>query len=244
MTAREISDAHVASLSGADMSGYWWYAVRQAHVHAALARLAPREPLAYLDFGCGTGGVLASVREVFLPEQALGLDGTQAAVDVACSRGLPARLADFRRPLELPFAPNAVTCLDVLEHLEDPVTALRHLAAGCTQAAGLIVTVPAMPGLHSRWDDLCGHHRRYTRRTLTEHLHEGGWEPGRLRHVFSYCVPPAWVQRRLLRRVQEVEFPPVSPLMNRLLTWAGGVERRLGSPLPFGTSLLAVARRR
>lgn len=237
----EITDEHVATLSAADTSGYWWYAVRQAHVNAALASIDA--PLRYLDFGCGAGGVLASVIERFGPEQAHGLDGTQAAVDVALERGLPAEYADFRAPLSLPFAPNAVTCLDVLEHLEDPVIALRHLAADTTDDATLIVTVPAMPSLHSAWDDLCGHFRRYTRATLVEHLEAGGWRPARVRHAFAYCVPPAWWQRRVTKAVQEVEFPPVSPLVNRALTVAGTVERWLGCPMPFGTSLVAVARK-
>ncbi len=243
MVGQEISEAHVAVLSDADMSGYWWYAVRQLHLHAALAPLERAGELHYLDFGCGTGGVMAGVIEALAPARALGLDGTHAAVEVAVGRGLPAVFADFREALELPFEPNAISCLDVLEHLEDPVLALTNLAGVTQRDARLVVTVPAMPSLHSKWDELCGHHRRYTRRTLADHLRAGGWEPMRMRHLFSYCVPPAWWQRRVLRRVQEVEFPPVSALANRLLTLAGAAERALGNPMPFGTSLVAVARR-
>ena len=64
-----------------------------------------------------------------------------------------------------------------------------------------------------------------------------------MKHFFSYCVPPAFVQRRVLRRVPQMEFPPVSRPVNAALQWAGSVERKLGCPLPFGTSLVAVARR-
>jgi SAM-dependent methyltransferase len=227
-------------LSAADLGGYWWYEVRLAHVRAALAPMAAGE-LRYLDFGCGTGGVLATVMRELRPGLALGLDGTQAAVEVALGRGLTARVADFRRPVEVPFHPNGITCLDVLEHLQDPVLALRNLAAVASPDALLVVTVPAMPSLHSRWDDLCGHHRRYTRALLLEHLRAGGWTTGRMRHLFSYCVPPAFLQRRVLRHVPEVEFPAVSRPMNAALTWAGRVEQRLGCPMPFGTSLVAMA---
>ena len=245
MDGREISAQHVAQLSTTDHSGYWWYAVRQAHVSSLLrAEAARREDWSYLDLGCGAGGVMRSVVDGLAPARALGLDGTQEAVDVAVSRGLEARFADFRQPLGLPFEPSAVTCLDVLEHLEDPVLALKHLADEVSADTLLVVTVPASPGLWSSWDEACGHFRRYTRASLQEHLTEGGWEVTRMRHVFSYCLPPAWWDRRVRKRVQEMEFPPVSPLVNRLMTWAGQMERMCGSPLPFGTSILATARPR
>ena len=243
MVAQEITDEHVAGLSEQDMAGYWWYEVRQAHLRAALRPLARAGALSYLDFGCGTGGVLARVIREFAPREALGLDGTQGAIDIALARGLPVRLADFRLPIDPGFRPGAISCLDVLEHLQDPVLALRHLAAAAHPDATLAVSVPAMPSLHSKWDDLCGHQRRYTRGLLVGHLRAGGWEPVRVRHAFSWCVPPAWLQRRLLKRVQQFEFPPVSAPVNALMTFAGRVEQSLGNPLPFGTSLVAVARR-
>lgn len=244
MTGREITSEHVAQLSSADDSGYWWYAVRQAHVFAGLRAAGLDASGAFLDLGCGAGGMLRAVLDEFRPADALGLDGTQEAVDIAVERGLPARFADFRAPLELPFAPTAATCLDVLEHLEDPVIALRNLADASASGARLVVTVPAMPSLHSAWDDACGHFRRYTRVTLGEHLLAGGWEPLRTRHIFSWCWPPAWWQRRVTKRAQTVEFPPVPPWLNALMKQTGSVERWLGSPMPVGTSLLAWARRR
>ena len=90
----EISDRHVEELSAVDHGDYWWYAVRRAHVDGLLAGIGEMD---YLDFGCGTGGVLAHVREAFSPRRALGLDGTEQAVAIAAERGLGVRLADFRR---------------------------------------------------------------------------------------------------------------------------------------------------
>jgi len=244
MSGREISSQHVAQLSAADDGSYWWYRVRRAHVEAGLRAAGLDASGAFLDFGCGAGGMLDDVIESFAPAQALGLDGTQEAVDIAVSRGLPAQFADFRAPLDLPFAPTAITTLDVLEHLEDPVLALGHLRDASAPGARLVVSVPSMPSLFSKWDEVCGHFRRYDRATVREHLRAGGWELLRLRYAFSYCVPPAWWQRRVTKQVQEMEFPPVSSLMNGLLTSAGALERWVGCPMPFGTSLIAWARRR
>lgn len=240
----KISAEHVTGLSGADSSGYWWFATRHAFVKRLLRRVSANGPVDYLDFGCGTGGTLRAVLEQQGLRSVVGIDGTKAAVDVCVSRGLPARLADVERPLDLAVAPNAVTCLDVLEHLDDPVEALRCLAAVVSPEVELLVTVPSMPSLRSSWDDICGHRRRYTRRMLLEHLEAGGFEPTWTRHAFSHLVAPAFVQRVLLRRAQKFEFPPVSRPVNAILRGLGAVERWLGNPAPFGTSLVAFARLR
>ncbi len=243
MDGREISTQHVAEISAADSGDYWWYAVRQAQVERRLKpEVSKLAAWSYLDLGCGAGGVMRRVVDSLKPTQSCGLDGTQEAVDVAVSRGLEAKLADFREPLDLPLQPHAVTCLDVLEHLEDPVLALKHLAQVVQPGALLVATVPAHPGLWSPWDEQCGHFRRYTQRSLHEHLTEGGWRVESMRSFFSYCVPPAWWQRRVRKTVQSVEFPPVSSAMNSLMTFAGRCELALGSPLPFGTSIIVSAR--
>ena len=239
---QEISSEQVSELEQLGLS-YWWYAVRCAHVDRAFSRVAASGELRFLDHGCGPGFLTGHFIGKHAPVEALGIDGTREAVELAVRRGVPVREVDLREPLDLPFAPNLITSLDVLEHLEDPVAALRNLAAAAATPATLVVTVPAMPSLFSKWDELSGHHRRYTRSLLRAQLEEAGWRPGRVRFIFSYCAPPAWLQRRLLRQVQEFEFPEVSPLVNRLMTAAGHVERRLGAPLPFGTSLLAFATR-
>jgi len=240
---QHITDRHVSEISGIDEGDYWWYAVRREHVDEQLWRFGEPAEALYLDLGCGTGGMLADAVKRHAPRLAFGLDGTRRAVEIARERGLDVAVHDFARPLALPFAPDRVSCLDVLEHLEDPVFVLHALADVAAPDARLVVTVPAMPSLWSRWDELSGHRRRYTRGRLAEHLRQGNWEVLRLRAFFSYCVPPAWVQRRLLRRVQEFEFPRISPAVNRILTAAGRLERRLGCPVPFGTSLIATARR-
>jgi len=237
---REISAAHAAELDRLDLD-YWWLAVRVAHVEAVLRRLPA--PFRYLDFGCGAATLTTRFIERFAPSQALGVDGTDQVLRTARERNVPVLRADFREPLRLPFAPDVVTALDVFEHLDDPVGALRNLAAAAAPGAALVVTVPAMPSLTSRWDDVSGHRRRYTRALLRGQLCAGGWLPLQIRYIFAYVVPGAWVERRLLRRVRTFEFPRVSGPLNTALTLLGGLERRLGSPCPFGTSLFAVARR-
>jgi SAM-dependent methyltransferase len=158
-------------------------------------------------------------------------------------------------PLEaIPFADSSfdlVTCLDVIEHTDDDVVSLRELRRVTRPGGWLVVTVPAHPALWSRHDEVNGHRRRYTRRTLRRAAEAAGWSVVR-RTGFNvvYLAPAALV--RLARRSRdsrpgggssELALTPAgldSALEVPLRLEAGLVRR--GANLPTGLSLLAVMR--
>jgi SAM-dependent methyltransferase len=78
----------------------------------------------------------------------------------------------------LPFRKGAfdgVIAKDVLEHLADPIAALRGIREVCHKDARLIVTTPrAIP--RAVWADPT-HVRGFTRRALVTALELGGWSP-------------------------------------------------------------------
>ena len=104
------------------------------------AVLAGLDPHSLLDAGCGEGEML---RRGVLPP----------AVQPVCLDLRPASLAQAAAParvcasvLSLPFADrsfDAVTCLEVLEHLENPAAAVRELARVSRRA--FVVSVPFEP---------------------------------------------------------------------------------------------------
>jgi SAM-dependent methyltransferase len=238
----EISAQQLRELTDLGVD-YWWFRVRLLQVEACLRAFAPAAQLEYLDLGCGTGRTTQAIVEGLRPARVVAVDGTDGALAEAAARGLPVLYANLRDRFELPFRPNVITALDVLEHLEDDAGLLSRLAAVAKPDALLVLTVPALPSLYSRWDELSGHHRRYQRAPLRSLLAANGWSTLRIRFFFSYGALPAWIQRRVLRRVQEFEFPRVAPLTNALLITLGRIELGLGNAIPFGTSLIAVARR-
>ena len=61
------------------------------------------------------------------------------------------------------FKANVVLMLDVFEHMENDVEALRHLLKSCAidDSAVFIITVPAFQSLFSSHDEILHHYRRY-----------------------------------------------------------------------------------
>ena len=141
-----------------------------------------------------------------------------------------------------------VALLDVLEHQGDDRTFLDDLAARMDPGATLLLTVPAMPSLWSRWDLRLGHFRRYTRTMLKATVAPLPFDPRETSYLFPELVPAAW-WRRLRDRgdpgaaADEAEFPdlprPLNAALYRLSSATTAARRRW----PLGTSLFAVLRR-
>jgi len=61
---------------------------------------------------------------------------------------------------------DTVVILNVVEHLEDDLQALRCLNARLKPGGNLILMVPAMPFLYGSMDRSFGHYRRYTKASI------------------------------------------------------------------------------
>jgi hypothetical protein len=114
----------------------------------------------------------------------------------------------------------------------------------------LVVSVPAHPRLWSRHDEVNGHRRRYTRKTLRASAEAAGWRVERMTGFnVVYLAPAALV--RIGRRQRgdgnggdsELELTP--PRLDALLELPLRAEAALvrrGVDLPPGLSLMAVLR--
>lgn len=236
---------HYDELESLDL-GYWWFNVRYHFAWRAIRRARPDGPDLLLDVGAGACGFLARLlqRGALAPEHALALESSAAAAEVGRRRGvrvLTADLGDVRR-VALPRAPDVVSMLDVLEHLPEPVPTLRDLHAVARPDAHLLVLVPALQVLWSRWDELLGHQRRYDRPLLRAQLEAAGWRVLFTRYLFAPLVLPALLRERLIgrRAIAATEFQRVPAPLNRLLTAAFVAESYLPGA-PFGTTLAALA---
>jgi SAM-dependent methyltransferase len=245
--AEVYADANATLLAATDQS-HWWFRSKAALVATALRRTA-RRPAGrgwLVDIGAGSGGVTAMLG--WPPDRTVMVEGNEDLAGQARQRhGLtPLRSSVHHVPLADGTA-DVVCLLDVIEHLHDPVSALREAARVLAPDGRLVVNVPAHRWLWSAFDEEVGHLRRYTRSSMRAELGAAHLEPLLLGHTFSWLVPPMWLMRKALSgETAELGFDRASPAIDRAASALTLGERALLGrvALPFGTSVLCVATRR
>jgi SAM-dependent methyltransferase len=133
---------------------------------------------------------------------------------------------------------DTVVALNVVEHIERDVEAVRSMAEIVTPGGRVVILVPAIQALYGEMDRELGHFRRYSKRSLASVMSAAGLNVERLMWFSRFSVLGWWFNGRVRRQ----RFIPVRQI--RLLDAMVPVlrmERFL--PLPFGLSLIAVGTR-
>jgi len=229
-------------------SSYWWFVARRRLADRLLRQALPDvDRPKVLDLGCGTG---AFAVELTASAEPVGADMSRLALDYARSRGsfgivqadgsaLPFRSASF----------DAAIGLDVFEHIEDDQAAMNECARVLRPGGVLVLTVPAFRTLWGPHDVALHHFRRYRRRQVRDRLLAAGLEPLRLSYSIFFLFPLVLLVRLLekgKRGPAEASLPRVPAWLNSLLIALGGLEASIikAAPLPWGSSVVAVARKR
>jgi SAM-dependent methyltransferase len=228
---------------------HWWYRGRRRIIGALVRRLALPPGAEILDAGCGSGRNMVDLARY---GTVTGLEIADASVEWARRRGIGEVIQGSIT--EAPF-PNDrfdfAVCLDVLEHIDDEVRALRELHRVIHPGGTLLVTVPAYQSLWSEHDVINHHKRRYTRATLSAVAAQAGWATAWTSYFNSWLLPAAATHRRLSRVRQSVD-EPVSDLgltpvrLNGLLELPLRLEAVVigqGWRIPAGLSLMTVLRK-
>lgn len=224
---------------------HWWWRARERLILEVVRGLSPRGGFdRILDVGCGDGLLFPALAPMGAVE---GIEPDESLV----TRADTPHGVIHVRPFDPSFRPGRryglVLMLDVLEHMDAPDEAAAHARELLEPGGVLVVTVPAFRWLWTRHDVLNEHRTRYARGDLVRLLSAAGLEVDRARYAFRWLVPAKMAVRAKEALLPGEPSPPAVPPapLNRLLyALTRGEERLLGSvPLPFGTSVLAVARR-
>jgi SAM-dependent methyltransferase len=227
----------------------WWFAALHANVLTLFGRGArPAEGERVLDAGCGTGGLLMRLGERYPDQSAIGVD----ADSFACIRAAQ----KSERPVctgsvnALPFADAAFAAIvsaDVLCHRDvDERQALAQFHR-CLAAGGILVlNLPAYRWMISRHDRAVYNARRYTKAGVVGLLIAAGFRPLFASYWNMLLFPIMVLTRKLLPGAAESDVRPQPAVVEAIGRAATGIERaalRGGIALPFGGSVLAVARK-
>ena len=227
---------------------HWWYRGRRTVLERLIDGLGLPPNPRILDAGCGSGRNMVDLAR---RGPVTGVELSDTSVRIAREREQGEVIAGsvLEMPLEDASFELAVS-LDVIEHLEDDVAALREMRRVVAPGGALLVTVPAYPWLWSGHDVINHHHRRYTGRSLRAAAEQAGWRQERTTYFNSLLLPVAIILRILDRfnsRTTEssldlwVPPAPVNWTLERPLALEAAVIAA-GGRIPAGLSLLAVFR--
>ncbi len=237
---------------------YWWNVTKRETVLSLLGSPelhgGPKARGLALDIGCGTGYTAMVLQSNF---RIVGADVSRDALRLSRERGL-ARLCQIDTAgFSLPFKSasfDLVLALDVIEHIEDDVQALKECGRILKDKGLLIVTVPAFMALWSLWDEALGHRRRYNAPTLARAGQKAGLSIKRLSYIFFFVFPMAVLIRRAKRVLQRnatrysSDFIPIPRLLNHFLIRIGQLEQwiltKLNLNFPWGLSVISVMTKR
>lgn len=229
----------------------WYFRALHAHGERELLAALPRNgAAAILDAGCGTAGFIRRLASHRPQWQWTGVDLEPLALELARERaGEKAKIVEAS-VTALPFpdgAFDAVTSLDVIYHVQDDAAALRQFFRVLRPGGAVVLNVPAYRWLWSYHDEATHARRRYGRDELLTKIREAGFVEARATHWNTLPFPLVVARRKLLpapRGGSDVEvFPaPVEGAFNVAMSLERGWLRGVGR-LPFGSSILAVARK-
>jgi SAM-dependent methyltransferase len=235
---------------------HWWYRSRRElwlrQVERAARALGyPARRLELLDYGCATGFDLPALARFGAAHGADVVDAGQIAAFTG--GGAPPQDGAFpihRLPADLPALRgrfHIVTCLDVLEHMDDDVEGLRAIADLLAPGGQVVVTAPAYDWLWSGEDVISAHRRRYTRETLLRAARTAGFDVLFASYFFASVLPGVaavvWGRRLMSKRWRAQTNLDAHP------RWLGGVLRAVTTAearlvgderlsLPAGASLV------
>ncbi|MCK4390727.1 MAG: class I SAM-dependent methyltransferase [Desulfobacterales bacterium] len=228
---------------------YWWFVGKQFLVKSILKGFSLNNPKQnrILDIGCGTGIILKLAESFGL---AYGMELSSEAIRFLRKRDLNlVTRSDANQ--SLPFKSNtfsAITCLDLLEHLDNDFDLLKEIFRVCKPRGHLVVTVPAFDIQWSPHDIALHHKRRYTKAQMLKMIREFDWKVLKCSYYNTILFLPILAIRKLKTRLSDNThgrsdfFIKLPACVNRALSLLFVSEIRCLKylNLPFGVSLFLI----
>jgi len=230
-------------------SSNFWFIARNKLILDLIRKYFPKFEN-YLEVGCGTGFVLNSVAATFPKAYISGSDLSYMGLSYAArriQRGSLIQMDAGNIPFHEEF--DLIGSFDVLEHLDDDMSALNGFFRASAPGGGLIITVPQNAWLWSDSDDVSCHVRRYARQEILNKLQQAGYDILCVTSFVFFLLPLMMLSRLKKGRSKEEVLSDLklNPVINQFLSIVMSVERtfiKYGVTFPTGGSLIVAARKK
>src|SRR4030042_1944294 len=233
---------------------YWWHKGRLSLVESLIYGFGKNtQKMEIVEVGCGTGENLRFLSKF---GNTHGLDISDDAIKFCKERGLKniykGDICDTKKleKLKLNNKFDLIVALDVLEHIQDDVLALKNIYKLLKQDGFLLVIVPAYKFLWSEHDESLHHKRRYHSPEITGKLKDANFNIIKNTHFITAVFPLIAFYRLLNNFIGKSVYPKTSYItlpkhLNTFMVRLLEIETFLVEyiNLPFGTSILVVAKR-
>ena len=236
-------------------SSFWVSSRNRLFKSIVQRHLMPTGRTKFLEIGCGTGDFIQQIAQ----NKNLEITGSEIYLKglVYAKKNLPS--VDFvqfdvtKGTIGEQF--HIITAFDVIEHIENDNAALSNISRMLNKDGVLIVSVPQHMFLWSKLDEIVKHKRRYSRRELVAKLKANNLDID-YATSFLFILFPLMLMSRLSDRggdqspsdeqglEKRVKF---SGVLNTIFDFFMRIDEgliRLGASLPFGGTLVVVARKR
>ena len=224
---------------------HWWWRARTKYIVDTLRRYRSQTVWAtVLDIGCGDALFFGRLKEFG------DVEGVEPCRELV-SPDNPDRSRIHICSFDEHFAPgksySLILMLDVLEHLPDPVAALKHAMELLEPQGTFIATVPAFKVLWTNHDLLNHHFTRYTKQSFREIADRAGLEIEEERYLYYWTFPVKLGIGLAERALRLKPRPPMvgKKWINEFLYVVSRLEQVVLSwlPIPFGSSLMVVGKK-
>lgn len=198
-----------------------------------------------LEVGCGIGTMSEKLAAV--ADMIVGIEPNAACVErVAAAMRHEPRFS--LRPCHLEECDpdelrerrfDTVYCVNVLEHLEHDVAALQLFREIIVPHGKVLIFVPAVPAAYGPLDAELGHHRRYSKPTLSRAFASAGLDVVMLRYTNPIGLA-GWMYNAHISKSRVHSLSQVRLFERLVAPWALPLERIITPPI--GLSLMAVGR--
>lgn len=230
-------------------NNHWWFRVRRNIVLLLIKKYKIPKTAKIFDFGCGSGYTVGYLQK--LGYNVSGTDISAEAVEFGLSKGVHnlsmAQNAEIKPP-EGGF--DLILALDVIEHIQGDLGAIRAIEMALKPEGTAIITVPAYQWLWGVQDEVAHHFRRYTAESLARLVHKNTHLKIIKETYFNtFLFPPIAIVRILSKWFnlgdRESDFDISNRFLNGLFYFIFNLETYFLKLLsfPFGVSILLILKK-